>query len=176
MLFLVFVAVFIVLAARLFYLEVIRNQYFLALALDQRMRPVPLLASRGDILDRNQNKLAVSMSADAVYATPVEIQDVEQAVQQLAPLLDLDPDWLRERLTRKQAMVWIKLKVDPMTARQVIELAIPGIGVTERPQRFYPHGSLAAQVIGFAGMDNQGLEGLEAYYDRYLRQPGYDCS
>jgi stage V sporulation protein D (sporulation-specific penicillin-binding protein) len=172
-LFLVFVAVFMVLAGRLLYLEVIRNQYFLTLALDQRMRPVPLLASRGDILDRNQNKLAVSMSADAVYATPVEIKDVEQAVEQLAPLLDLDPEWLRERLTRNQAMVWLKLKVDPMTARQVIELAIPGIGVTERPQRFYPHGSLAAQVIGFAGMDNQGLEGLEAYYDRYLRgNPG----
>jgi stage V sporulation protein D (sporulation-specific penicillin-binding protein) len=172
-LFMLFVSVFAVLGVRLLYLEVIRNQYFLAMALDQRMRPIPLLASRGDILDRNQNKLAVSMSTDAIYATPVEIQDVEQVVAQLTPLLGLEPEWLRERLTRKQAMVWLKLKVDPETARQVIELGIPGVGVTDRPQRFYPHGNLAAQVLGFAGMDNQGLEGLEAYYDRYLRgNPG----
>lgn len=172
-LFMIFVGVFAILGIRLLYLEVIRNQYYLALALDQRMRPIPLLASRGDILDRNQNKLAVSMSTDAVYATPIEIKDMEQVVATLAPLLDLEPEWLRERLSRQQAMVWLKLKVDPETARQVIELGLPGVGVTDRPQRFYPQGSLAAQTLGFAGMDNQGLEGLEAYYDRYLRgNPG----
>jgi hypothetical protein len=109
-----FVSVFAVLGVRLLYLEVIRNQYFLAMALDQRMRPIPLLASRGDILDRNQNKLAVSMSTDAIYATPVEIQDVEQVVAQLTPLLGLEPEWLRERLTRKQAMVWLKTET-PIT-------------------------------------------------------------
>lgn len=172
-LFVALTVVFALLSARLVYLEVIRNEHYLALALDQRLRPVPLLASRGDILDRNQNKLAVSMSTDAVYATPIEVKNVAQTAATLAPILDLDPTWLENRLSKKQAVVWLKLKVDPQTARQVRLLDLAGVGVTDRPQRFYPHGSLAAHILGFAGIDNQGLEGLEAYYDRYLRgNPG----
>lgn len=172
-LFLLLTGSFFLLLGRLFYLEVVRHDHFLALALDQRLRPVPLLASRGDILDRNHNKLAVSLSADAVYAVPAEVKDATTTAAALAPVLVLDTDWLQERLTRTQAVVWLKLKVDPETARQVRLLDLPGIGITDRPQRFYPYGRLAAHVLGFAGVDNQGLEGLEAYYDRYLRgNPG----
>jgi stage V sporulation protein D (sporulation-specific penicillin-binding protein) len=172
-LFFCFVLLFGILTFRLLYLEVIRNDYFTTLALEQRLRPIPILANRGDILDRNMNKLAVSMSADAVYAIPAEITDMEQTASVLAAMLDLDAEWVKERLGRKQSMVWLKLKIDPDTAREVLQANLKGIGVTDRPQRFYPNGPLAAQVLGFAGIDNQGLEGIEAYYDRYLRgNPG----
>lgn len=175
-LFTVFIFLFGLLTVRLAYLEVFRNSHYLSLALEQRLRPIPILANRGDITDRNGNKLAVSISTDAVYAIPVEVKDKDKAAAALAPLLDLDVAWLKERLSKRQSMVWLKLKVDVDTAKKVRlleEQGIQGIGVTERPQRFYPHGDLAAQVLGFAGIDNQGLEGLEAYYDRYLRgNPG----
>ena len=119
-LFFCFVLLFGILTFRLLYLEVIRNDYFTTLALEQRLRN-SILANRGDILDRNMNKLAVSMSADAVYAIPAEITDMEQTASVLAAMLDLDAEWVKERLGRKQSMVWLKLKIDPDTAREVLQ-------------------------------------------------------
>jgi stage V sporulation protein D (sporulation-specific penicillin-binding protein) len=166
-------AFLIVLLLRLGYLQLVQNRWYQERALSQRMRPVPVDAKRGVIYDRNLQKLAVSVSADAVYAVPAEIEDPAAAAQALAPLLDMKPADLEERLTRKQATVWLARKLDTDTARAVRALDLPGIGLVERPQRYYPHGQLAAHVLGIAGIDNQGLEGLEFYYDEYLRgEPG----
>ncbi len=164
-----FSGVFALLFLRLSYLEVIAGDRLFSWAIDQRQSIIPILADRGEILDRNLTKLAVSMSTDAVFAIPAEVKDVEDTAAKLAPLLQLDKEWLLDRLQKRQRMVWLKLRVDPVTARAVRELELPGIDIVVRPQRFYPHDELAAQLLGFAGIDNQGLEGLEAYYDRYLR-------
>ncbi|HHW10673.1 MAG TPA: PASTA domain-containing protein [Firmicutes bacterium] len=169
MLLLLFTAIFTIITLKLFYLDVIMGDRLFAWALDQRRGAIPILADRGDILDRNLTPLAVSMSTDAVYAIPAEVEDVAKAAADLAPLLDLDYDWLVERLSRKQRMVWLKLRVDPDTAKKVRELKLDGIDITVRPQRFYPHDQLAAHVIGFAGIENQGLEGLEKQYEQYLK-------
>lgn len=159
----------LLLIGRLAYLQLWQGDRLLDMALAQRFSPVPLLPSRGTIYDRNMRPLATSISAEAVYAVPVEVKDVDGAASRLAPILDLDEEWLKEQLTKRLRTVWLRLKVDPETARRVRETALPGIYVTERPQRFYPHGKLAAHVLGFAGIDNQGLEGLEAYYDDVLK-------
>lgn len=157
------------LGGRLAYLQVFRNTWFRDKALSQRLRPVPVDAKRGVIYDRNYQKLAISISADAVYAVPAEIEDPERTAALLAPVLDMSKEELQSKLTQRYATVWIKRKLDPETARKVRELKLPGIGLVERPQRFYPHGTLAAHVLGIAGIDNQGLEGLEYQYDEYLR-------
>lgn len=157
------------LGLRLGYLQIAQADYLASLALDQRLRPVPLLAERGTIYDRNGNVLAASMSFEAVYAVPVEVKDPEETARQLAPLLGLDEAWLVDRLSRRQAVVWLKLRLTPAEANEVRRLNLPGIGVQERPLRYYPNGELAASVLGFAGIDNQGLEGLERFYDRYLK-------
>lgn len=157
------------LTLRLAYLQIWQGDRLLEMALAQRFSPVPLLPSRGTIYDRNLKPLATSISAEAVYAVPVEVSDKERVADALAPVLGVDRNWLLEQLRRNLRTVWLRLKVDPDTARRVRQLALPGIYITERPQRFYPNGKLAAQVLGFAGIDNQGLEGLEAYYDRLLR-------
>jgi len=163
----------IVLLLRLGYLQLVQNRWYQQRALSQRMRPVPVDAKRGVIYDRNLQKLAVSVSADAVYAVPAEVEDPTATAQALAPLLNMTPAELEEKLTRKQATVWIARKLDTDTARAIRALDLPGIGLVERPQRYYPHGQLAAHVLGIAGIDNQGLEGLEFYYDEYLRgEPG----
>ncbi|NMB46291.1 MAG: PASTA domain-containing protein [Firmicutes bacterium] len=158
-----------VLFFRLAYLQVVQNHWYQEKALHQRMRPVPVDAKRGVIYDRNLQKLAVSVSSDAVYAVPAEVENPVQTAQALASLLNTDTAALEERLTKKQATVWLARKLDTETARAIRKADLPGIGLVERPQRYYPHGELAAQVLGIAGIDNQGLEGLEFFYDEYLR-------
>lgn len=168
-LFLIATACMFFLALRLAYLQVVQADHLKSLALEQRLRPVPLLAERGKIYDRNMNVLAASMSFEAAYAVPIEVDDPHGTAEQLAPVLGVDVDWLVERLQRRRAVEWLKLRLTPDQADAVRRLGLPGIGVQERPLRFYPNNELAAAVIGFAGIDNQGLEGVEAYYDRFLK-------
>lgn len=159
----------LLLGGRLAYLQVFRNTWYRDKALSQRLRPVPVDAKRGVIYDRNYQKLAVSISADAVYAVPAEIENPEETAAMLAPVLEMSEEELLSKLKQRLATVWLKRKLDPETARKVRQLNLSGIGLVERPQRFYPHGTLAAHVLGIAGIDNQGLEGLEYQYDEYLR-------
>lgn len=167
------------LAGRLFWVQVVRNSFLTSHALEQRLHPVPIDPRRGTIYDRRGEKLAVSISADAVYVMPAEVtkdrrkakENVELVARRLAELLDLEDreGELRAKITRRSSSEWIKKKVPPEQARAVREANLPGVGVVENPQRFYPNHSLAAQLIGIAGIDNQGLEGLEVAYDRYLK-------
>ncbi|HHY47357.1 MAG TPA: stage V sporulation protein D [Firmicutes bacterium] len=157
-----------ILEGRLFYLQVIRCDYYRKLALDQRLYPVPVDARRGTIRDRMGRELAVSVSADSIYAVPAEVKSPEATASALSKALGLPKSEIAEKITRKQATVWIERKVDAEKAAAVKQLKLPGIGFTEKGQRFYPKGSLAAHVLGIAGIDNQGLEGVELKYDQYL--------
>lgn len=167
------------LAGRLFWVQVVRNSFLTSHALEQRLHPVPIDPRRGTIFDRNGEKLAVSISADAVYVVPAEVardrkkakENADLVARRLAEILEM-PDQeeaIRAKAIRRSSSEWIKKKVPPEQARLIREANLPGVGVVENPQRFYPNHSLAAQVIGIAGIDNQGLEGLEVAYDRYLK-------
>lgn len=169
LLFLFVCFVSLAMVARLWYLQVYAGPALRDRALNQRASPVPLLPNRGTIYDRNMVPLATSFSAEAVYAVPVEVEDKAEAAARLSEILDVDESWLYDRLTRSARYVWLALEVSPETARAVREAGIVGIYLVERPARFYPFGTLAANVLGFAGVDNQGLEGLELYYDEVLR-------
>ncbi|HEY8498955.1 MAG TPA: penicillin-binding transpeptidase domain-containing protein [Limnochordales bacterium] len=168
-LFVLSAAAFVALGLRLFYLQVVRHGHYTRLAFEQRLRPLPLDPRRGTIYDRSGHKLAISVSADAVYAIPSEVEDPEATARALAQVLGMPADEIRQRLQSRQAAVWIARRLDTQTAQRVRALHLPGIGLVERPQRVYPNGSLAAQVLGITGIDNQGLEGLEFYYDAHLR-------
>ncbi|MGE5592507.1 MAG: stage V sporulation protein D [Betaproteobacteria bacterium] len=168
-LFIMWGAVSLLLMLRLSWLQIVQGDRFRKLALDQRLYPVPVDARRGTIRDRNGRELAVSVSADSIYAVPVEVKDPAGTADALARILGQDPATIRNKLTQKAATVWIDRKVDPDKAAAVKKLNLPGIGFTERGQRFYPKDKLAAQVLGIAGIDNQGLEGIEVQYDSYLR-------
>ena len=106
--------------------------------------------------------LATSFSAEAVYAVPVEVTNPAQTAATLSSILGTDAEWIEERLQRKVLDVWLALELDPETARAVREADLPGIYVTERPARFYPYGKLAANVIGFSGIDNEVWKGSKA--------------
>jgi stage V sporulation protein D (sporulation-specific penicillin-binding protein) len=178
-LFLLATGCLVFLAGRLFWVQVVRNSFLTSHALEQRLHPVPIDPRRGAVYDRKGEKLAVSISADAVYVVPAEIakdpakakQKAELVVRRLVQLLHLEGQEqdILARILRHSSSEWIKKKVAPAEARAVRDAELPGVGVVENPQRFYPNHALAAQVLGIAGIDNQGLEGLEVWYDRYLK-------
>ena len=133
------------------------------------MRPVMIDAKRGTIYDRNGKKLAISVNTDALYAVPREIENPKELAKQLAPIIDLEEGEIFKKLTRKSSGEWLKRKLTVEQSRKIKELNAKGLSLVPRPQRFYPEGKLAAHVLGIAGVDNQGLEGLELQYDRYLK-------
>ena len=133
------------------------------------MRPVMIDAKRGTIYDRNGKKLAISVNTDALYAVPREIENPKEIAKQLAPIIDLEEGEIFKKLTRKSSGEWLKRKLTVEQSRKIKELNAKGLSLVPRPQRFYPEGKLAAHVLGIAGVDNQGLEGLELQYDRYLK-------
>lgn len=161
---------FLILAGRLAYLQIYRGKELASRAINQRMLPQTIDAQRGNILDRNYKTLALSLGADALYAIPDQIKDIEKIANQLAPHLDQDAASLIQKLQNaKGSSMWLARGLTPETAEAIRNLQLSGIRIIKRPQRYYPQGSLASHVLGIAGSDNQGLEGIEYYYDEILR-------
>lgn len=159
----------LLLVGRLAYLQIARNQFFQAKAVEQRIQRIPVEGRRGTIYDRNGIPLAVSVNATSVYAVPAEVENKEHTARVLAGILDLDYDAVLARLSKRTASEWIKKKVSLEETEAVIRANLPGVGVVDSSERVYPYGSVAPQVLGFVGVDNQGLEGIELYYDSILR-------
>ena len=159
----------VALGFRLMYLQFYRSNWLTENALDQRIRDIPVESKRGTIFDRNGKELGVSISTESVYAIPAEILDADETAAKLAAILALDRDKLAAKLKKRQAFTWIKRKVDPSVARDVKMLDLPGIGLTQEGRRYYPHENLAAHILGFTGIDSQGLDGVELTFDNYLK-------
>ncbi|WP_371371345.1 stage V sporulation protein D [Sporomusa aerivorans] len=168
-LFLVISVIMMGLIGRLLYLQFYKSAWLSENAVDQRIREIPVEAKRGIIYDRNGRELAVSVSTESVYAIPAEIRDIEETAAKLAAILTLDENSLKNKLKKRQAFTWVKRKIDTETARQVKVLNLPGIGLTQESQRYYPNDNLAAHVLGFNGIDSQGLDGVEMTFDSYLK-------
>ncbi len=169
-------AIFVVWAvgiqARLLYLQVHRHHDLQSRAENQSARTMDISAKRGDILDRHGRILAYSVDADSVYGVPSEIADAAKAAAMLcAALTDCAPkdqDALAARLRQKRAFVYVRRRVTPPQARRIAELDLEGVGFIKEDRRFYPKKHLAAQLLGFVGVDNKGLAGIEAAYDNQI--------
>jgi len=172
-------AVFLLLGLRLFYLQIIAGNRFQQEALDQRYRRIAVDPKRGAILDRNGRKLAISVHSDGVICNPREVTDPDAVAQLLGSILQTETAAIRKLLDKQAMYVWIKRRITPEQADQIRQnlSRLPGISVTVRSERSYPKEMLAAHLLGIAGIDNQGLEGLEKYYDEILRgTPGSDMA
>ena len=154
---------------RLGFLQLWNNDFYQTKALEQRIQKIPVEGLRGAIYDRNGLPLALSVSAHTVYAIPAEIKDAQSSAKVLAAILDLEEEFILGRLTKRSATEWLKKQIGDDEASQILALDLPGVGVIPTSTRIYPYGSVAPQVLGFVGIDNQGLEGLELYYDEFLR-------
>ncbi len=167
-LFFLFTLGFILLGSRVFWVQFVRGAELSEKALQNRMRDVPVESKRGIIYDRNGRELAISVSADSVYAIPAEVirsKKQREIAKKLAEVLDMDEETLYQRLTRVSSFEWIKRQIDSKKSKIIRNLDLPGIGLTEESRRYYPKGTLASHVLGISGVDNTGLEGIDFYYN-----------
>jgi cell division protein FtsI (penicillin-binding protein 3) len=158
---------------RLVYLQVYANADLVSRAERQHMRTIAAPAKRGDILDRSGRVLATSADVDTIYAVPSEIEDEVTAVARLCQALrdctSRERQVLLDRLGQRRAFSYVRRQVSPEEARRVAALGLDGIGFLKESRRFYPKKELAAHVLGYVGVDNKGLGGLEAAYDARIR-------
>ncbi len=135
----------------------------------------PLTAMRGYILDAQRRILAGSVEVQSVFADPAVMEDLGEAARDAAPVLGMKRDALYRLLTPEEptSFIWLARRPPPTLAEDVRKLKIYGLGLAPEGQRRYPHGSLAAHVIGCVGIDEQGVEGLERLYnERLAGRPG----
>ncbi len=170
-LFLFFILGFSVLIGRVFWVQVVRGAELSEKALENRMRDVPVKAKRGAIYDRNGRELAVSVSADSVYANPAEVRKSGKAreiAHTLSEILGMEEETVYQRITKVSGFEWIKRQVDFSTSAKIKKLDLPGIGLVEESRRFYPKKNLACHVLGICSIDNIGLEGIDRQYDELI--------
>lgn len=154
--------------ARLTVLQVSQAASLQGLALQQRLRTVELPATRGAIVDRGGEPLAISLEARDVYADPRYVTDPWRTATALAPLLRRDVGELAQLLARDTSFVYLARQVELGVADRIAAKGLPGIGFLPTSRRSYPAGPLASQVLGFVGIDGVGLAGLELRYDDLL--------
>lgn len=158
---------------RLGWLQMVRRDEYRRIAERQHAKTVSLKARRGTIVDRHGETLAVSTAVDSIYGVPGQVGDPSETARALAPLLEEPVNELERKLSAERGFVWIKRKVPPAVAQAVKRLKLAGIGFLPEHQRYYPNRELAAHLIGFEGLDERGLDGLELGYDRFLSgEPG----
>ncbi|MBW1709209.1 MAG: penicillin-binding protein 2 [Deltaproteobacteria bacterium] len=150
-------------------LQIHNRDQLVKVAEQEYLRNIKLIPVRGDIFDRNGEKLAVSLSVDSIYAEPIRIKDPAAMTNQLVRILDLDRGRILKKLSSKSYFVWVKRQVDPDESAAVRALNAKGLGFIKESKRFYPNFSLASHLLGFVGVDAQGLEGIEVAYDDYFR-------
>jgi len=160
-----------VLIIRLGFVQLRDGPFLKNLADEEHFRGVPVAAKRGNIEDSNGSILAMSVSTETVYAVPAEVRKSgkqEEIASKLAEILKIDKAAVQQKITKKTSLEYVRKKVSAETASVIKELNLPGIGVVEDSARFYPNGSLAAHIIGFTGIDSQGLEGIEYSRDKEM--------
>jgi len=153
---------------RLVQIQLLQAGRYEDIAQTQRLEEVKLEPQRGFITDRDGRQLAFSKEVKTVYATPSRVTDPEMAAAELAIILQVPKEKLLEKLTSKSGFQYIVRKIDPDIAERVKAAGIPGIGLIDESTRCYPAQTLAAQLIGYVGMDNTGLAGLEYNFNELL--------
>jgi cell division protein FtsI (penicillin-binding protein 3) len=158
---------------RLLYLQVFAYGDFIERANRQQMTTVTLSAKRGEILDRNGRVLAYSVDADTIAADPSEVQHPDETARKVCTALGSCTDEkLREltaKLKRRGRFAYLERQIAPDAAKRVKDLELPGIIFYKESRRYYPNRELAAHALGYVGLDNKGLAGLESAYDARIR-------
>jgi cell division protein FtsI (penicillin-binding protein 3) len=160
---------FFLLLGRLSLIQIFNARYLKNLARKQHSLYVELEPRRGTIYDRRLRPQTINISAQSLFACPEAISNKEKVIKKIQPILNLDYDYLRDRLYREKSFVWLGRKLQADIVKQIKALNIKGLGFVKEARRAYPNRYLGSHIIGFAGLDNVGLEGLELAYDFYLR-------
>ncbi|MGH9503906.1 MAG: penicillin-binding protein [Terriglobales bacterium] len=158
---------------RLVYLQIFRYGDFEQKAQRQQQRTTEVAAKRGIIYDRAGRELAMSISVDSVFAVPADIPDLAGTISLVARITRADPRELLAKCKAARTFCWLARKADAETADRIRSMNLRGIYFQKESKRFYPKRELAAQVLGYVGMDDEGLSGIERADDEELRgKPG----
>jgi cell division protein FtsI (penicillin-binding protein 3) len=158
---------------RLVYLQIFRYGDFEQRAQRQQQRSTEVAAKRGIIYDRAGRELAMSVSVDSVFAVPADIPDLAGTISLVARITKADPRELLAKCQSARTFCWVARKADAETADRIRAMNLRGIYFQKESKRFYPKRELAAQVLGYVGMDDEGLSGIERADDDDLRgKPG----
>lgn len=174
-LFYITLILFLFLTHRLFKLQACEHEKYLKLADAQHIGKIDLNPLRGTIYDRNGVSLAFSISLPSIAANPSQISNHERTAFYLSLALGKKREEILKALSTRSTFVWVERKVDPIVAEKIQNLDLPGIFIIEEPtgKRFHPKTKIAPHVLGYTGIDDQGLDGVEVYYDKILSgKPG----
>lgn len=164
------ILIFLIIDVRLGYVQFILGDMLTGQAKGSWSRNIPFEPERGEIIDRNGVPLATNVSAPTVYVVPRQVKDPAATSEKLAAVLDIPKENAYRQITQGESIVRIKegRKISHEKAKEIRALGLEGVYIGEDSKRHYPFGSYLSHVLGFSGVDNQGLMGLELYYDKEL--------
>jgi cell division protein FtsI (penicillin-binding protein 3) len=161
-------ASFGLLVGRSFYLQVVNNDFLQEKGESRYRRDLEISASRGKVTDRNGEVLAISTPMKSIWAIPADAKLSTQQAKQLATVIDSDPKELARKLASDKGFVYLQRQVSPEVADRVAALKLPGIYQNKEYRRYYPTGDMSAHMVGFTGVDDKGLEGVELAFEKSL--------
>ncbi len=164
-----FIVIPLIVIVRLFILQFIQHDFYRERSQEQRTRLLLPAANRGDIVDRNGRILATMVDAKSIFADPRAIQNAPEVSKRLAEILHIPSEKILKDIGNRKSFVWIARRLRGPHVEQVENPKLPGISFITEQKRIYPHGRLAAALVGFVGLDNEGLSGIELAMDRELR-------
>ena len=163
---------FFLVSLRLVDLMVVHHKRFYDSAQKQHIKVEDIQVRRGIIVDRRGRELALNLDLDSIYADPKHLDRDGNDVKRLASAIAREPKAVLAKIPDKGRFKWVERKLDPETAEKIRALKIEGLGFLPEAKRFYPKADLASHILGFVGMDNQALEGIELKFDKYLKTSG----
>ena len=173
LIFIVFIIFYLLLIYRLYNIQVLQKDRYKELASQEHLTSLSIEGNRGNIFDRNLNKLALNVSAQSLFAIPFKIDNPLDTAKNISSILHLKTDEVFHKINQKKSFVWIKRKCEDCEVSEIKQLNIDGLHFLNESKRYYPNNSLASNLVGFVGIDNQGLEGLELVFDHVLKSiPG----
>lgn len=170
--FLIAMLIFLVLIARMGFVQLWKGHWLTTKAQELWARNIPFAAKRGEILDRNGEKLTFNVSAPTVMVIPAQVKNVAQTASALARILEAPEEKIYRKISKRELIIRLTpegRKISEEKAKKIQALRLPGVVITEDSKRVHPDRTLAAHLLGFTGIDNQGLAGLELFYDQRLQ-------
>ncbi len=165
----VFIIIFLLLIYRLYNIQVAGGSVLNELARKEHLTSYVVDGKRGNIYDRNLKRLAVNVESRSLFAIPYQIDDPEHTAYMLSSVLNINQREIEKQLVKERYFVWIARKLSQEKYEELKNLNLDGLDFLTENKRYYPKESLASNLIGFVGIDNQGLEGLELFFDSELK-------
>ncbi len=169
LLLIVFIILYSSLIYRLYNIQVIQSNRYKEIAQQEHLTSFTIEGDRGNIYDRNYKKIAVNINVQSLFAIPPKVENPQETAQKISSILNLKTEDVLEKLYQKKSFVWVKRKLSETEVAEIKKLNLEGFDFLNENKRYYPKNYLASNLMGFVGIDNQGLEGLESFFDKELK-------